>query len=262
MTKTFWEELKEVRTTLLKILIFFTVAFLVILTISVEWRSFLTVPIPVPGASGGSIPSYFIQSIRADLVPENVNVAATTPLEAFGVYVGISAAFALALTFFYILYEGWRFAAPGLYREERRGLAAVLVVSGVLLYAGALFAYDILIPLIYKGLYAFMPPGIVALYGLGDLVWQVLGMMLVCALAFLLPVVMFLATLMGFVPLHFWRENWRYAFIGVLGGTAILTPDGSGASMVVLTIPICALYALGYAAAAYVLHYRKPSRPV
>ncbi len=246
----------------LRIAIFFFITLVVILTISVDWVHFYFVTLPVPGSSGGSISSYFIQAVRNDLVPQGVNVAATTPLESFGVFAGIAGAFALAITCIYALWELWRFARVGLYPRERRGLAIIIVICVILMYAGARFAYDVLIPVIYKSLFAFVPPGIVPLYGLGDLIWQVIGMMLAAAFAFLLPVGMFLCTASGLVPLRVWRAYWRHAFFVLLITTAVLTPDGSGLSMLLMVLPIMALYAVGYVASAYFLHVRSPRRPV
>ncbi len=259
---TIWHELQQAKTMILRIIIFFIVAVIVILTISVEWVQVFILTLPVPGASGGSIPAYFIQAVRADLVPQGVNIAATTPLESFGVFTGIAGALALALTFIYALWEGWLFARSGLYPRERRGLAVILLICVILMYAGALFAYNILIPVIYTGLFAFIPPGIVPLYGLGTLVWQVIGMMLACALAFLLPVGIFLCAVSGIVPLRVWRAYWRHVFFALLIIIAIITPDGSGLSTVLMLVPIIILYALGYVAAAYFIHLRQPRRPL
>ncbi len=256
------DELQQAKTMALRIAIFFFLALIVILTISVEWVHFYVVTVPVPGPSGGSIASYFIQSVRNDLVPQGVNIAATTPLESFGVFAGIGGAFALTLTFVYGLWEAWRFARPGLYPRERRGLAIIIVICVILMYAGARFAYDVLIPVIYKSLFAFVPPGIVPLYGLGDLIWQVIGMMLVTAFAFLLPVGMFLCSASGLVPLRVWRRYWRHSFLALLITTAVLTPDGSGLSAVLMVVPIMLLYGLGYVTSAYFLHVRTPRRPV
>lgn len=259
---TVLQELQQAKTMVLRIAIFFFIALVVILTISVDWVHLYFVTVPVPGPSGGSIASYFIQSVRNDLVPQGVNIAATTPLESFGVFAGIAGSFALAITFIYTLWELWRFARPGLYPRERRGLAVIIVICVILMYAGARFAYDVLVPVIYKSLFAFVPPGIVPLYGLADLIWQVIGMMLVSALAFLLPVGMFLASAAGLVPLRMWRRYWRHAFLVLLIATAILTPDGSGLSMVLMVLPITILYGLGYVASAYFLHVRAPKRLV
>jgi|SRR3989344_3690459 len=256
-----WYELKQVQGIIMRIGIFFLVATVISLSISVQWYHPLFLSIPFFGDSAMSIPAYFIQSVQEDLLSAGVRLAVTTPLEAFSVYMGIGVSFALVITLLYASWELWRFASPGLYRAERKGFAAVLVASFILLYAGALFGYHVVIPVIYKGLHAFIPAGIVPLYSLGDLVWQVIGLMFACALSFLMPVAMFLLSAFGIVPETFWRAHWRHALFAALIITAIITPDGSGASMVVTALPLCLLYILGYVASVYYLYARRKHAP-
>ncbi len=52
-------------------------------------------------------------------------------------------------------------------------------------------------------------------------------------------------TFLGIIPSIFWREKWRYALLTFLLFSAIITPDGSGVSMMLLSLPLSGLYAVG-----------------
>ncbi|HPQ97426.1 MAG TPA: twin-arginine translocase subunit TatC, partial [Thiolinea sp.] len=68
---------------------------------------------------------------------------------------------ALLVAFFialpYVLYQLWAFVAPGLYRHEKRLAVPMLVSSVLLFYLGALFAYFVLLPLMFTVLPSFVP---------------------------------------------------------------------------------------------------------
>jgi sec-independent protein translocase protein TatC len=54
----------------------------------------------------------------------------------------------------------------------------------------------------------------------------------------------FLSSL-GLVDSDFWKKNWKYAFFIILVFSAIITPDGTGITMTMLTLPLIGLYSLG-----------------
>ena len=69
--------------------------------------------------------------------------------------------------------------------------------------------------------------------------------MFATGLMFLLPVFMYILSYLRIIPRGFWFKNWRIAFAIFLIVSAIVTPDGSGVTMVILSIPMMALYLAG-----------------
>lgn len=63
--------------------------------------------------------------------------------------------------------------------------------------------------------------------------------------AFELPMVMYAVALTGIVDATFWRNNFRYAIIIFVIFGAIITPDGSGITMWLVTLPMLLLYVIG-----------------
>jgi sec-independent protein translocase protein TatC len=65
-------------------------------------------------------------------------------------------------------------------------------------------------------------------------------------LVFELPIIMAGLTNLGVVQAEFWKENWRYAFVGMVIFGAIVTPDGSGITQLIVAFPMMLLYVIGY----------------
>ena len=76
----------------------------------------------------------------------------------------------------------------------------------------------------------------------------VLWFSLAFGIAFELPVVMYGLSYLGIVTPEFWKKNWRYATIAIFIFGAVITPDGSGVTMMLVSIPMLFLYVAGYIA--------------
>lgn len=59
---------------------------------------------------------------------------------------------------------------------------------------------------------------------------------------------MWLSTKFGLISNTFWRDNWRYTLVLLVVIGAIITPDASGITMWLITIPMMVLYFIGYVA--------------
>ena len=70
----------------------------------------------------------------------------TAPHEAFLTYLKVSFLAGVGLATPVILYQLWRFVAPGLYENERRYLIPVVFLSTFFFLGGALFGYFIVFP--------------------------------------------------------------------------------------------------------------------
>src|SRR5512135_3462329 len=72
--------------------------------------------------------------------------------------VAMMAAFLIALP--YILYQIWRFIAPGLYAHEKRLMLPLIVASTVLFFCGMAFAYFVVFPVVFGFIVASAPQGV------------------------------------------------------------------------------------------------------
>lgn len=208
---------------------------------------FLFMPLPLVG--GATLATWAVGVVEAQFVPAGATLAVFGPLDAFFAQASLAAMLALLALVPVAMVELWRFAAPALTARERGGLAGGLMLSLILSALGAVFAYTVLVPVMFNELLYFIPSGVEAVFGLQRVVSLVAGFTLGTALIFLLPLLMALLSYIGLVPATLWGAYVRPAVLLVLIASAIITPDGSGVGMILLSLPVCALYGLGYAGA-------------
>jgi sec-independent protein translocase protein TatC len=229
---SFFEELTEFKKNILR--------YLGVLLLTTTF--FFAFPSPL-----SSLSVQVFKKIQEDLVPPGVQLIVTNPLSAFLTQLTVSFWLAFAVTLPYFLFKLMNYLSPALYKDERRVMVKILVPSVFLFIGGCLFAYFTLIPLTFNFLYAYaVSMGTLQFFAINEFVTLVLGLMIGVGVMFLLPVFMTLLGWLGVVKACFWRKNWQYALLSVLILAAIITPDGSGVTMGILSGPLIGLYFLGY----------------
>jgi sec-independent protein translocase protein TatC len=184
--------------------------------------------------------------MKATLLPPGVTLITLGPLASFiaPITIALLVAFLVALPYFLFLLL--RYALPALYPRERVALTTLFLSSVTLFFLGCAFGYFILIPNTFSILYSFAPElGVTPFFSLEAFVSAVFGLTTATGISFLLPILMLLLSQIHLVPAQFWRAQWRIAVAGVVIFSAIITPDGSGVTMVILSIPLLLLYGAG-----------------
>ncbi len=167
-----------------------------------------------------------------------------SPQEAFSIYLNISFAFGLVLSLPVVLYEIWKFVEPASGDNFRR--KAFVFVGGVFtaFIAGAAFAYLILIPPALKFLLGFaggeLQPMISAQEYISFVIWTALA----TGIVFEMPVLSYILTRLGILKSGVLREKYRYAVVGILIAAAIITPTSDVFNLLLLAVPMLALYEL------------------
>lgn len=206
--------------------------------------SLLTLPI--------NEPSYAVRlflSAKGSLIPDGVPVVALGPVASFVAPIMMAFLVALLATFPLGLWSVARFLRPALRSGERRALSLTIVPSLVLFYAGCALAYFVIIPQTFSILYSFAAPmGVAPLFALDEFISSVFFLTISVGVAFLLPIVMIVTSRLGLVPHGFWIRHWRGAVLMAILFSAVVTPDGSGVTMVFLSAPLLGLYAAGVVA--------------
>jgi sec-independent protein translocase protein TatC len=93
-----------------------------------------------------------------------------------------------------------------------------------------------------------------------DFVDFVVVFMLAFGFIFDIPVFMASLTWAGVVKAGTWKGGWRWAFAAAIVVGAVITPDGSGVTQMIVALPMMALYGAGYLAAR-IIEKRKAPRP-
>ncbi|MFC1734074.1 twin-arginine translocase subunit TatC [candidate division KSB1 bacterium] len=199
--------------------------------------------------SGATFATQLFNYMTTDLIPSGVTLIVTNPLTAFIAQVKIALLLSFAFTLPFLLFRLMRYFSPALYKKEKISMLKVALPSALLFILGSLFAYLVLIPPTFSILYSYTDTiGAAPFFTVNEFVSLVLALVMATGIMFLLPVFMTLLSRFGLVPRDFWRENWRYALLIFLIVSAIITPDGSGVTMVLLSVPMAGLYGIGYLA--------------
>lgn len=97
---------------------------------------------------GPTVLNWLIKPVQAALRAEGLpaTMLATGMFETFFTYLKISTVASIALGFPWILWQLWKFVAPGLYRHERRFVTMLLPMSLLLTILSSLFLYFVVLP--------------------------------------------------------------------------------------------------------------------
>ncbi|HEX9877605.1 MAG TPA: twin-arginine translocase subunit TatC [Gammaproteobacteria bacterium] len=151
---------------------------------------------------------------------------------------------ALFLAMPVVLYQIWRFVAPGLYRTEKRFAFPLLLSSIVLFYAGVAFAYYVVFPLMFAFFAAVAPEGVTMMTDISAYLDFVLGLFFAFGMAFEVPIATVMLVWSGLVDLKTLRKSRPYVFLGAFVAGMFLTPPDA-ISQTLLAVPIYLLYESG-----------------
>ncbi len=158
------------------------------------------------------------------------------------VYLKVSFYGALALAAPFLLYEISAFIAPGLRRNERRVLAPVVLGGPLLFVAGAVFCYFLVLPPMLSFFNSFSGPIAPVQQRLDYYISLVTTLIFYMGLCFQLPIVLFALALAGIVNSRQLLSFWRYALLASSIVAAIITPDPTVVSMLIVMLALVGLY--------------------
>ena len=169
------------------------------------------------------------------------NLYVSSPLEPFNVRITLVGYGGFALAMPVLLWQGWRFIAPGLYRHEKR-YAVPFVAAGVLLFfTGGALAYWSL-PRALEFLVSIGGPDLVSLFSPKLYLGFVVKMMVAFGIAFQFPIVLIGLQATGVVDNRTLRKIRSYAVVGIVILVAVITPSGDPFTLMALSIPMYAFY--------------------
>ncbi|TYB33107.1 MAG: twin-arginine translocase subunit TatC [Flexistipes sinusarabici] len=150
----------------------------------------------------------------------------------------------MAAVFFgmpYILYQLWKFVAPGLYAHEKKYVVSFVIVSSFLFFLGAAFAYYIVFPFGFKFFLNYAKGDVIASLSLQWYLSFVVRLILGFGIIFELPVFVLFLSKMGLLTADFMRKNRRYAIVLLFIVSAIFTPPDVFTQMM-MAGPLILLY--------------------
>jgi sec-independent protein translocase protein TatC len=156
--------------------------------------------------------------------------------------VALMTAFLIALP--YILYQIWRFVAPGLYAHEKRLVVPLIFASTVLFFCGMGFAYFVVFPVVFGFITSAAPIGVAVMTDIDKYLSFVMSMFVAFGVTFQVPVAVVLLVRMEVVSIAKLREIRPYVVVGAFMVGAVFTPPDV-VSQFMLAMPLWLLYEAG-----------------
>ena len=246
---TFWDHLDELRKVLFRILgVWFVLA--IGYFIAMPWLFDHVILAPCHndfvfysllrsiGESLNLTDDFFTQEFSVKLV--NINLAAP-----FFIHMSTAFWMSVVTAMPYLFWEIWKFVSPALYPYEQKGVRKTLILGTLMFFIGVLMGYFMVYPLTLRFLTTYeLSAEIVNQISLNSYIDNFMVLVLCMGLAFELPLVTWLLSLLGLVNKTFLRKYRKHAIIIIVAVAAIITPTGDPFTLSVVSIPLIILYEL------------------
>ena len=174
-------------------------------------------------------------------LPAGQKLISTTVTATFTAPLKLAFIVGLLVAMPYVLYQVWSFVAPGLYRREKRFAVPLLVSSIILFYVGVGFAYEVILPLVFRFFVATTPHNVQLMADINNYLSFVFHLFVGFGVAFETPVAVVLLVLTNLVSLQKLRKARGYVLIIVFIIAAALTPPDV-LSQTAMGVPMYLLY--------------------
>ena len=230
---SFVEHLTELRSRLVKSIIYLFIFFIVCYFFAENIYSFLVAP--------------YAEAVKDDGI--NRRMIFTALHETFITYLKVAFFAAMFVTSPIILTQIWKFVAPGLYKNEKKALLPYLIATPTLFLFGGMLVYYLIMPLAIKFFLSFetsaqlsnLPIRLEA--KVNEYLSLIMRLIFAFGISFQLPVLLSLLARVGFVDSQYLKKRRKYVIIIIFVVAAILTPPDP-ITQIGLGIPLLILYEL------------------
>ena len=215
----------ELRTRLLKVIIFFVFLSILGIPFSAEIYSFVAAPL-------------------INLLPDGATMIATEVASPFMAPIKLTLYIAMLFSMPWLFYQIWMFISPGLYSNERTFTGPLLFSTIILFFSGASFAFFIVCPIIFKFFIGMAPESIIIMTDISQYLSFIFKLVFAFGVAFEIPVATILLVKNGFATRNSLIKARPYLVILFLIIGMLLTPPDIF-SQLFLAIPMWVLFEIG-----------------
>jgi sec-independent protein translocase protein TatC len=191
----------------------------------------------------GRLFTFLLEPTRRVLPPGSTLIY-TDPSAVFALQLQLTVITGLLLASPYVMYQLWRFIAPGLYAHEKRFAIPFVLLSSAGLVGGAAFNHYVLFSAAMAFFASFNQPELRFVPAV-DTVFSLYTKMLIgMALTFQMPTIIFFLARMGAVTARWLARNTKYAVLLIFIVAAVLTPSSDPFNQTLFAAPMLALYFL------------------
>ncbi len=236
--------LDELRKRLINSLIPFSIFTIFFLMFRFDVYYLYRIPIPYPYPDVyRNVGAQFLLLLEQHLLPAGMKIIVIKPADSLIADLYSTMFLALIFSMPVIVNQFSKFVGPALKKSERRAIGNIGIPAAILFASGAFVGLWLVAPALFYIFYEFdLGLGAVSYLSLVSFTNFVLIYITAFGLSFELPVIMVGLTRAELVSSEFWRKNWRYAVVGALIFGMIFSPGAFGFTMVMMALPIIALY--------------------
>lgn len=195
--------------------------------------------------------AYFAQDIYQYLalplietMPEGSQMIATDVASPFFAPFKLTIVLSIFIAIPFILYQIWAFVAPGLYKNEKRLVAPLMLGSTLLFYGGVAFAYLVVFPLAFAFFNSVAPEGVTIATDISSYLDFVLKLFFAFGAAFEIPIAIVLMCWTGMTTTQSLKKKRPYVVVGAFVIGMLLTPPDI-ISQTLLALPMLFLFEVG-----------------
>lgn len=177
-------------------------------------------------------------------LPENSSMIATDVASPFFAPFKLTLVLSFFIAIPFVLYQVWGFVAPGLYRNEKKLVAPLLLSSTLLFYAGMAFAYFVVFPIAFAFFTSVAPEGVTVATDINSYLNFVLKLFFAFGMSFEIPVAIVLLCWTGITDADSLRQKRPYVVVAAFIVGMLLTPPDV-ISQTLLAVPMWILFEFG-----------------
>ena len=233
MANSFTSHFTELRSRLIKSIIFILIIFIISYTFADHIYNFLVEP--------------YSNAVKNDEISRRLIFTALH--ETFITYLKVAFFVAIFLGSPILLIQLYKFIAPGLYKNEKRAILPYLISTPILFLLGGLLVYYLVMPLAIKFFLSFESTGssttlpIQLEAKVNEYLSLIMRLIFAFGISFQLPILLNLLARTGVVNSSYLKKTRRYVIVIIFSVAAILTPPDP-ITQIGLAIPLLLLYEL------------------
>ncbi|WP_072281744.1 twin-arginine translocase subunit TatC [Rappaport israeli] len=224
------DHLVELRTRLIRIILALAITFLLLLPFSSD------------------LYTLFARPVLMNLLPGQ-SMLAKDAIDIFLTPIKVSLFIAALLTMPWTLYQIWAFIAPAMYKHEKRLMLPILISSTALFYLGVLFAYLVILPILFHFLGNIQLNGVAFMPDITNYLSISLTLFIAFGIVFETPIATIILVLLDIISIETLKAKRPYIILAAFVIGMVLTPPDI-LSQTLLALPLLILFELGLLIAA------------
>ena len=223
--ESFSDHLLELRSRLIKVIILFGILVIGGIPFAGEIYSFVSAPL-------------------INLLPDGSSMIATEVASPFMAPIKLVVYVAILFSMPWLFYQTWMFISPGLYNNEKKFTAPLMLSTIVLFFSGIGFAFFVVCPIIFKFFISMAPDSIQVMTDISQYLSFIFKLVFAFGIAFEIPIATILLINNGITSKASLIKARPYLIILFLIIGMLLTPPDIF-SQLFLAIPMWILFEIG-----------------